>query len=250
MMSSTNEDGTCSKVGATVWGVWGSITSTIFGSTPSTAIGVTKKKGGVFGVPLDVLMQSERERGLGKANSSVPAIFSLLVHLVRVNGGCGSEGLFRLCVPTDDQAFLATQIDEFKYDFECSDCNMAAALLKQWLRELPQPLIPSSLYTQCIAIGIRHREGQDLAAITQDCLTLLEDIPATARTVLRQLAGFSLEVASHSNQTRMDLRNLALIFCQMLLRNGEQEDENTALLNVSVETEFLQVLFSVIGKGS
>ena len=36
----------------------------------------------------------------------------------------------------------------------CRDCHTAASLLKMWLRDLYEPLIPDAFYDECIALAV------------------------------------------------------------------------------------------------
>lgn len=88
--------------------------------------------------------------GLGPGVGStclIPFIVTRLCNYIESNGGISHEGLFRI-------SGKATLVEKMKYSFDSTgdapleaegDLASAAALLKQFLRELPQPLIPNGL---------------------------------------------------------------------------------------------------------
>ena len=101
---------------------------------------ISQSESKVFGVPLDVLSHSS-------ANTSesryIPYVITRLCHFIEDSGGLLQEGLFRI-------SGNAKIIDKLKHSFDTTgDANLendgdiasASALLKLFLRELPQPLI-------------------------------------------------------------------------------------------------------------
>ena len=112
---------------------------------------------------------------------------------------------------------------------------------------MPEPRVPGRDYRRCLGIAASaQQDGPDPAAIVQSCVVLFEDIPITPRLVLLRLARLLLEIEGNFKETKMDLRNLSLIFCQSLVANPATGDESTALLNVSLETRFVEVFFRAI----
>ena len=63
---------------------------------------------------------------------------------------------------------------------ESSDCHVPASLLKQWYRELWEPLIPDRLYASCI----------DSCAEPRQLLELIQQLPDINRLVLTYLVRF------------------------------------------------------------
>ena len=70
------------------------------------------------------------------------------------------------------------------------DVHVLAGLLKQWFRQLDEPVIPFNLYQQSIDAVARN----DIKALLQ----LVEDIPEPNRTVLVYLIAF-LQVSNLIN---------------------------------------------------
>ena len=124
----------------------------------------------------------------------IPWIESSLISLIIENNGEQTEGIFRIA---SDPDHLHT--GAFRRRRDCNpnppilgivqmniwvrpavkDAHIPAALLKQWLRQLPTPLIPREFYDRC------------LAATTQPdlCCSLVSLIPTINRRVLAALIG-------------------------------------------------------------
>ena len=60
------------------------------------------------------------------------------------------------------------------------DVNVVASLLKLWLRELAEPMIPTDYYEECINIG-RHCDKQCTPEVYQKALAIIESLPGTRR---------------------------------------------------------------------
>ncbi|KAL3315366.1 Rho GTPase activating protein 39 [Cichlidogyrus casuarinus] len=100
---------------------------------------------------------------------------------------------------------------------ECvPDPHIAASLLKMWLRELEEPLIPSSLEQASLALGL---SATDKAPEVQ---ALVRKIPALNRRCLIYLFKLLQFLARPENadKTRMDARNLATVIGPNLFRSG------------------------------
>jgi hypothetical protein len=97
----------------------------------------------VFGVSLEVLSHNNSE---SHKEPFIPFVVTRLCHFIEDSGGIFQEGLFRI-------SGNAKIIDKLKHSFDSTgdapletegDIASASALLKLFLRELPQPLIPES----------------------------------------------------------------------------------------------------------
>eukprot|EP01114_Cavostelium_apophysatum_P021730 TRINITY_DN7661_c0_g1_i2.p1 TRINITY_DN7661_c0_g1~~TRINITY_DN7661_c0_g1_i2.p1 ORF type:complete len:778 (-),score=256.07 TRINITY_DN7661_c0_g1_i2:1148-3481(-) len=94
-----------------------------------------KDKNKVFGVSLDVLMSSPHERG-----NDVPSFVEKAIAFL-TEKGLKEEGLFRLSGHAKDMSALTAAINQGEeIDLSDKDLHAVAGLLKQFLRNLPEPL--------------------------------------------------------------------------------------------------------------
>lgn len=119
-----------------------------------------------------------------------------------------------------------------------------SSLLKQFFRELPDPLLTSDLYDvfmQCV--GVRALDGTSarLNAVLLACLLL----PDTNLATLRYLVTFLMQVAANSNYNRMDSSNLAVCLAPNLIYSENASALTSAVpesLHLEAETMVIQLL--------
>ncbi|KAB0801536.1 hypothetical protein PPYR_05890 [Photinus pyralis] len=146
--------------------------------------------------------------------------------------GLSTEGIFRVSADVDEVARLKAQMDRWEIS-EPSDAHVPANLLKLWLRELYEPLIPDSLYSECVAEPMTGRRACDLVM----------RLPTLHRLVLCYLIRFlqtfnKPEVVQH---TKMDASNLAMVFAPNCLR-CMASDPRTIFDNARKEMTFMRCL--------
>ena len=129
-----------------------------------------------------------------------------------------SEGIFRLSACTSTVEFYKEQYDlghtvEFE---ESHDHNVPAALLKCYLRELPEPLLTFGLYNQFEAVA-SVPEVDRVARLGQVVAELPEENYATSKFLFSFLA----QVAAHEEENKMGPTNLAVVFGPNLLTSPD-----------------------------
>eukprot|EP01128_Nolandella_sp_AFSM9_P004532 TRINITY_DN2046_c0_g1_i1.p1 TRINITY_DN2046_c0_g1~~TRINITY_DN2046_c0_g1_i1.p1 ORF type:complete len:994 (+),score=247.42 TRINITY_DN2046_c0_g1_i1:36-2984(+) len=159
----------------------------------------------VFGVSLKEIMDYQKETDPGL---DLPKVLVLLAEEVERLGGFQTEGIFRLSGNTSEMTSLRLQIEKGNYQFECSDPHVPGSLLKLWLRQLQEPLIPD--YHQAITAST---DG------TASCAIVYALDPLTQK-IIKFLIQFIRKLAKPQNiqVTKMTVNNLAMVFAPNLLR--------------------------------
>mmetsp|Transcript_17354 Transcript_17354/g.27722 ORF Transcript_17354/g.27722 Transcript_17354/m.27722 type:complete len:743 (-) Transcript_17354:274-2502(-) len=177
--------------------LWVDTLKTILGSSQTIA----DKKTATFGSKLSLVPASDE-------NPMIPEVVWSCVEHVR-KYGMKTEGVFR-------KAGLKERVDELKKCFDANipislkekdDVHNAAACLKQWLRELPEPLIPFEKYKEFLA-----------ASTTEEYRVLMKKIPEQNRQLLTYLCTFLERLSVNHEITRMHTKNIALVFAPNILR--------------------------------
>jgi Rho GTPase-activating protein 39 len=90
------------------------------------------------------------------------------------------------------------------------DCHVPASLLKLWLRELEEPLIPERLYNDCLACANDPEKVVDM----------VKQLPTINRRVILFVISLLQLFLQDSIQsvTKMNSINLALVMAPNLLR--------------------------------
>jgi hypothetical protein len=105
----------------------------------------------VFGQTLTEILDMQRDT---YPDEEVPHIVHFLTEAILELDGKNTEGLFRVPGDADAISDLRAAIDKGTYSTEgVYDANVPASLLKLWMRELAEPLIPESFYADCVKVG-------------------------------------------------------------------------------------------------
>ncbi|GAM25005.1 hypothetical protein SAMD00019534_081800 [Acytostelium subglobosum LB1] len=182
-----------------------------------------------FGVPIEELMARQRDT---HPTLEIPQVLHVLAVTITKLKGHVYEGIFRVPGIVSSIKEIRLEMDKGNFDLShIDDVRTPAALFKQWLRDTPEPLIPSSLYQNCVDTP-------------QDAVNIVKRItnPLHLR-VLTYLVHFiqlfcKLEFVAHS---KMGSSNMAMIFAPTILR-CPSSDPAVMLNNVNLEKAFVENL--------
>ncbi|KAL1837436.1 hypothetical protein VTJ49DRAFT_3788 [Mycothermus thermophilus] len=112
------------------------------------------KKKGVFGVPLEVIVErdgAESTDGVGPGTLRIPAVVDDIISAMK-QMDLSVEGVFRKNGNIKKLGEVVEKLDkEEEVDFSTTNVVQIAALLKRYLRELPDPLMTQKLYRLWLA---------------------------------------------------------------------------------------------------
>ncbi|XP_054612259.1 rho GTPase-activating protein 24 isoform X2 [Dunckerocampus dactyliophorus] len=174
--------------------------------------------GGIFGQKLEETVRYERRFG----NKLAPMLVEQCVDFIRQRG-LHEEGLFRL----PGQANLVKELqDAFdcgeKPLFDCNtDVHTVASLLKLYLRELPEPVIPFHKYDDFLSCT--KLLGKDDDTGMRELRKLVQGLPPVNYNLLKYICRFLDEVQSYSGVNKMSVQNLATVFGPNILRPKVQD---------------------------
>ncbi|XP_071239423.1 type II inositol 1,4,5-trisphosphate 5-phosphatase-like isoform X6 [Salvelinus alpinus] len=94
-----------------------------------------------------------------------------------------------------------------------SNHSVAEALLI-FLDALPEPVVPFSLYQQCL----------ECCSNTSQCKKVVSLLPQCHKNVFNYIAAFLRELLKHSTHNSLDVNILATIFASLLLRSPTKQD--------------------------
>ncbi|KAF9501625.1 hypothetical protein BDN71DRAFT_1439284 [Pleurotus eryngii] len=161
-----------------------------------------------FGESLDAIIRLQ-ERNYPQ--QKVPIILPFLADGILALGGPKSEGIFRVPGDGDSVSELKLRIDQGYYTLDgVDDPHVLASLMKLWLRELCDPLVPEEMYNECIT------SSNDPEA----CVRIIERLPTINRRVVLFVISFLQLFLDDRIQTvtKMTPANLALVMAPNLLR--------------------------------
>uniref|UniRef100_A0A8C9YMR0 Rho GTPase-activating protein 24 n=1 Tax=Sander lucioperca TaxID=283035 RepID=A0A8C9YMR0_SANLU len=192
--------------------------------------------GGIFGQKLEETVRYERRFG----NKLAPMLVEQCVDFIR-QWGLREEGLFRL----PGQANLVKELqDAFdcgeKPSFDCNtDVHTVASLLKLYLRELPEPVIPFHKYDDFLACAKLLSKDDEMGM--KELRKLVENLPPVNYNLLKYICRFLDEVQSYSGVNKMSVQNLATVFGPNILR-PKVEDPVTIMEGTVLVQQLMAVL--------
>uniref|UniRef100_A0A663N748 Rho GTPase-activating protein SYDE1 n=1 Tax=Athene cunicularia TaxID=194338 RepID=A0A663N748_ATHCN len=172
----------------------------------------------VFGVELGQLVERE------KTVTKVPLLIQKCVAEIEKRG-LKVVGLYRLC---GSAAVKKELRDAFERDSAAvtlseqlyPDINVITGILKDFLRELPTPLITPTLYHVVLeAMAKRPPRGPPGE---RDAVTLLDCLPSVEKATLTRLLDHLSLVASFHDFNRMNSQNIAVCFGPVLLTQTQE----------------------------
>jgi hypothetical protein len=185
--------------------------------------GKTEKHSAVFGVDLNELTKKygmDSDLGVGPSSLRIPIFVDDVINALK-RMDMSVEGIFRLNGNIKKLRELTEQINKHPTkspDFTVQSAVQLAALMKKWLRELPNPLLTYNLYELWIC-SQHHKDPLMRKRIIQLCYCML---PRSHRNLVEVLLYFFSWVASFAEideetGSKMDIHNLATVIAPNVL---------------------------------
>jgi len=183
------------------------------------------KKKGVFGVPLDIIIErdgADSTDGVGPGTLRIPAVIDDIISSMR-KMDLSVEGVFRKNGNIKKQQEMVDKINAEGCDvvnFMEQPVVQLAALLKRYLRDLPDPLMTHKLYRLWVSAAKIADPAVRKQCLHMACCLL----PKCHRDSLEILFTF-LKWAGSFHQlddevgSKMDIRNLATVIAPNILTN-------------------------------
>ncbi|KEI39980.1 uncharacterized protein L969DRAFT_16655 [Mixia osmundae IAM 14324] len=204
------------------------------------------KKKGVFGVPLEVLIERhgvDSLHGCSPVPVRVPSFVDDLISAMK-QMDMSIEGVFRKNGNIRRLKELTDALDRDPTSVNFQDDNpvQLAALLKKFLRELPDPLMTFKLQNLWLSSQKVRNEADRKRIIHLICCLL----PKAHRDTLEVIFVFLEWVASFSHVdeetgSKMDLHNLATVICpNILYARGKDPSRDESFLAIQAVHDLLQ----------
>lgn len=190
---------------------------------PKKSDAVSKTK--VFGVPFD------------RTSHQIPPVIRRVVEYFD-HHGVEIEGLFRISGGFNEVQRLIAEFDEGNSPdlIACvDDPHVCASLLKQYLRELPEPLLTFELYDCFLASASVPEEV--LGDTIRKVLTML---PMSHRIILKYLVSFLCRVSQSQDINKMTPANIAIVFAPNLLK-PEDDDIVTQITDTPYSNKLMEL---------
>ncbi|KAF2400510.1 RhoGAP-domain-containing protein [Trichodelitschia bisporula] len=211
-----------------------------FGKAFKNEKGGNKKKG-IFGKSLEYVVErdgAESTDGVGPGTLRIPAIVENAVSAMR-NMDMSVEGVFRKNGNIRRLKELAEEIDtkgSEGVDLTRETAVQVAALLKKFLRELPDPILTYKLHHLFILAAKIPDEDKRRRVLHLTCCLL----PKVHRDTMEVLFSFlnwvsSFHTVDEETGSKMDIHNLATVIAPNILHSGNKNNPDMDLSFLAIE---------------
>ncbi|GAN05800.1 rho GTPase activator protein [Mucor ambiguus] len=193
-------------------------------------------KGGVFGIPLEMSIKYAKttvgyvdDDGIKHTKAgAIPIVVAKCGSYLKKNG-LETEGIFRI-----SGNFKRVNALEFQFDQSASSYGLdlnwegytvhdAASVLRRYLNKLPDPVIPFDYYQKFRDV-MNNNTYKSTEHRIEAFQKLVQCLPPPHQHLLLYLLDTLSLFATSASETKMDISNLAAVFCPGILRHP---DHNT-----------------------
>uniref|UniRef100_A0A671V612 Myosin IXA n=1 Tax=Sparus aurata TaxID=8175 RepID=A0A671V612_SPAAU len=183
-----------------------------------------------FGVEVSRLTNDER---------TVPLVVEKLINYIEMHG-LYTEGIYRKSGSTNKIKELKQGLDTDVDSMNLDDYNIhvIASVFKQWLRDLPNPLMTFELYEEFIrAMGL-----QDKKEMIRGVYSVIDQLSRTHLNTLERLIFHLVRIALQEETNRMSANALAIVFAPCILRCPDTIDPLQSVQDIGKTTACVEVI--------
>ncbi|XP_070694720.1 unconventional myosin-IXAa isoform X3 [Pempheris klunzingeri] len=183
-----------------------------------------------FGVEVSRLTNDER---------TVPLVVEKLINYIEMHG-LYTEGIYRKSGSTNKIKELKQGLDTDVDSMNLDDYNIhvIASVFKQWLRDLPNPLMTFELYEEFIrAMGL-----QDKKETIRGVYSVIDQLSRTHLNTLERLIFHLVRIALQEETNRMSANALAIVFAPCILRCPDTIDPLQSVQDIGKTTACVELI--------
>nr|XP_014346729.1 PREDICTED: unconventional myosin-IXa [Latimeria chalumnae] len=183
-----------------------------------------------FGVELSRLTNDER---------SVPLVVEKLINYIEMHG-LYTEGIYRKSGSTNKIKELRQGLDT---DINCVNLDeynihVIASVFKQWLRDLPNPLMTFELYDEFLrAMGLQERKE-----VIRGVYSVIDQLSRTHLSTLERLIFHLVSISLQEETNRMSANALAIVFAPCILRCPDTTDPLLSVQDIGKTTSCVELI--------
>uniref|UniRef100_A0A3Q2TDS2 Myosin IXA n=1 Tax=Fundulus heteroclitus TaxID=8078 RepID=A0A3Q2TDS2_FUNHE len=183
-----------------------------------------------FGVEVSRLTSDER---------TVPLVVEKLINYIEMHG-LYTEGIYRKSGSTNKVKELKLALDTDVENMNLDDYNIhvIASVFKQWLRDLPNPLMTFELYEEFI----RAMSLQDKKEMIRGIYSVIDQLSRTHLNTLERLIFHLVRISLQEDTNRMSANALAIVFAPCILRCPDTIDPLQSVQDISKTTACVELI--------
>ncbi|XP_063766935.1 unconventional myosin-IXAb-like isoform X2 [Eleginops maclovinus] len=185
-----------------------------------------------YGVELSRLTSEER---------AVPQLVEKLINYIEMHG-LYTEGIYRKSGSTNKIKELRQGLDTDVNVVNLDDYNIhvIASVLKQWLRDLPSPLMTFELYEEFL----RAMGQSDKREVIRGVYSVIDQLSRTHLSTLERLIFHLVRIALQEDTNRMSANALAIVFAPCILRCPDTIDPLQSVQDISKTTACVELIIN------
>lgn len=200
----------------------------------------SSKNSGVFGFNLSVTSEQE--------HSDLPVIIRKCVSEIEKRG-LDTVGLYRISGNARKKQAIKAEFEENSHAVDiseenCPDINVVTGTLKDYLRELPEPLITEKMSRRLLDGVEENIEEKDTQTKKGYLSKVLSELPVTNRNTLSFILSHLCRVV-RNEENKMDSRNLSVCLAPVLQYAPTNMIEPKDLLGLKTYLKAVEVLIDV-----
>uniref|UniRef100_A0A4W4FH05 Myosin IXB n=1 Tax=Electrophorus electricus TaxID=8005 RepID=A0A4W4FH05_ELEEL len=171
----------------------------------------------------------------------VPVVLEIMLEHVEMNG-LYTEGIYRKSGSANRMKELRQllEADPNKVCLEDYPIHAVTGLVKQWLRELPDPLMTFHLYNDFLHAVELPEKLEQVHAIYR----VVEQLPQANFCTLERLIFHLVRVSREEKSNRMTPNSLAIVFAPCILRGPDSDDPLLSMKDVAKTTTCVEMLIN------
>ncbi|XP_047435965.1 unconventional myosin-IXAa isoform X3 [Mugil cephalus] len=183
-----------------------------------------------FGVEVSRLTSDER---------TVPLVVEKLINYIEMHG-LYTEGIYRKPGSTNKIKELKQGLDSDVDNMNLDEYNIhvIASVFKQWLRDLPNPLMTFELYDEFI----RAMALQDKKEMIRGVYSVIDQLSRTHLNTLERLIFHLVRIALQEDTNRMSANALAIVFAPCILRGPDTIDPLQSVQDINKTTACVELI--------
>eukprot|EP00730_Choanoeca_flexa_P000987 TRINITY_DN10430_c0_g1_i1.p1 TRINITY_DN10430_c0_g1~~TRINITY_DN10430_c0_g1_i1.p1 ORF type:complete len:1112 (+),score=245.70 TRINITY_DN10430_c0_g1_i1:96-3431(+) len=188
---------------------------------------------------------SSLAESIADGEDGVPVLVRRLCEAVERHG-IETEGIYRL-------SGVKSRVEDLCARFESNpravnvddeDSITLAAVLKLYLRQLPEPVVPLMMQPAMMALAKERMDDNDNPECEANCATkiadLVQSLPTVNAQTLAYLCGHLHRIGLHNEVNKMKFSNLAIVFGPTLMR--APADGLQALMNMPMQSMAVEIM--------
>ncbi|XP_068196191.1 rho GTPase-activating protein 30 [Antennarius striatus] len=184
---------------------------------------------------------------LNASSQEIPQVLRCCSEFVETHGIV--DGIYRLSGVSSNTQKLRSEFEsegspDLNKDLYLQDIHCVSSLCKAYFRELPNPLLTYQLYDK-FAEAVSIQLEEDRLVKIRD---VLQELPTPHYRTLEFLMRHLVRMASHSSETNMHARNLAIVWAPNLLRSKDIElagfNGKAAFMEVRVQSIVVEFILT------